>query len=120
MLNTLFVQARLYPRKKEEKTFSCNTCHKDFSTKICSLINDLNIWILEWAIAIFLVANNIIGTAYTKLAQDFGISQKSAWYMTMRIREVYSMDTPKLKRQLKVDEANFGGKESNKHKHKKN
>lgn len=55
-----------------------------------------NIGYQEWAIAIFLMTTNIKGTSSTKLAHDLGISQKSAWYMAMRIREAYHGKDPIL------------------------
>ena len=106
-------------RKAEKRAFRCNDCRKDFSTKTCSLMHDSKIGFREWAIAIFLVSTNIKGTASTKLAHDLGITQKSAWYMKMRIREAYSMDTPKLTGQVEVDETYIGGKEGNKPKQQK-
>lgn len=102
-----------------KNVYRCKDCRRSFSTKTGSLMHDSKIGFREWAIAIFLVSTNIKGTPSTKLAHDLGITQKSAWYMTMRIREAYSMDTPKLKGQVEVDETYFGGKEANKPEHKK-
>ena len=106
-------------RKAEKRAFRCNDCRKDFSTKTGSLMHKSNIGYREWAVAIFLVATNIKGTTSTKLAHDLGITQKSAWYMKMRILEAYSMVTPKLTGQVEVDETYIGGKEGNKPKHQK-
>ena len=102
-----------------KNVYRCKDCRRSFSTKTGSLMHDSKIGFREWAIAIFLVATNTKGIPSTKLAQDLGITQKSAWYMIMRIREAYSMDTPKLKGQVDVDETYFGGKEGNKPEHKK-
>lgn len=97
----------------------CKDYRRSFSTKTGSLMHDSKIGFREWAIAIFLVETNIKGTPSTKLAHDLGITQKSAWYMIMLVREAYSMDTPNVKGQVEVDEKYFGGKEGNMPEHKK-
>lgn len=56
--------------------------------------------------------------ALTKLAHDLGVMKKTAWYM-MRIRESYSNVTSVYKGEVEVDETYAGGKDANKHEHKK-
>ena len=111
---------RISEREVNGKNFyRCKDCRRSFSTKTGSLMHDSKIGFREWAIAIFLVATNIKGTPSTRLAHDLGITQKSAWYMIMLVREAYSMDTPKLKGQVELDETYFGGKKGNMPEHKK-
>ena len=55
-------------------------------------MHDSKIGFREWAIAIFLMAINIKGTSSSKLSHVLGISQKSAWFMAMRIRKAYQGD----------------------------
>jgi transposase-like protein len=59
------------------------------------------------------------GISSMQLAKEIGITQKSAWFMLGRIREACGNDLTTLRGTVEVDEAYFGGKESNKHAHKK-
>lgn len=72
-----------------KRAFRCNDCRRDFTTKTDSSMVESNIGYRKWAIAIYLLMVNVKGTTSTKLASDLGITQKSAWYMAMRIREAY-------------------------------
>ena len=106
--------------KAGKRAFRCKDCRKDFSAKTGCLMHDSKIGYREWAIAIFIMTTNIKGTSSTKLAHDLGISQKSAWYMAMRIREAYQGHEPiLLETAVEVDEAYFGGVEKHKHEDKK-
>ena len=106
--------------KAGKRAFRCKDCRKDFSTKCGSLMHKSNIGYREWAIALFIMTTNIKGTSSTKLAHDLGISQKTAWFMAMRIREAYKGQDPiLLEIAVEVDEAYFGGVEKHKHEDKK-
>jgi hypothetical protein len=59
------------------------------------------------------------GISSMQLAKEIGITQKSAWFMLGRIREACGNDLTPLRGTVEVDEAYFGGEESNKHAHKK-
>ena len=59
------------------------------------------------------------GISSLQLGKEIGITQKSAWFMLGRIREACGNDLTTLRGTVEVDEAYFGGKETNKHAHKK-
>ncbi len=54
-----------------------------------------------------------------KLHRDLGITQKSAWFMAHRLREAWSSNGGMFVGPAEADETFIGGKEKNKHQHKK-
>ena len=73
---------------RKPQPFRCRTCRKHFSVKTGTLLHSSNIPLHKWAIAFYLYATNLKGVSSMKLHRDLGITQKSAWYMAHRIREM--------------------------------
>lgn len=99
--------------------YRCRDCRKHFSVKTNGLMHGSNIGYRKWAIAIYLMSTNLKGVASMKLYRDLGITQKSAWFMTHRIREAWDDAQEPFEGEVEVDESFFGGKEANKHAKKK-
>lgn len=61
------------------------------------------------------------GISSMQLAKEIGITQKSAWFMLQRLREACggSDNIDKLRGIIEIDECFIGGKEANKHAHKR-
>ena len=106
---------------RKPQPFRCRTCRKHFSVKTNTLLHSSNIPLHKWAIAFYLYATNLKGVSSMKLHRDLGITQKSAWYMAHRIREMWNGEADKFAfaGPVEADETYIGGKEGNKHASKK-
>ena len=69
-----------------------------------------------WAIAMYLVVTSLRGISPMKLHGELDVTQKSAWHLAHRIRQAWGTDVSEIfSGPAEVDEAYFGGLETNKH-----
>jgi transposase-like protein len=67
--------------------YKCYDCRKPFTVKIGTIFEVSHIRMNVWLQAIFLVASSKKGVSSNQLHRMLGISLKSAWFMSHRIRE---------------------------------
>ncbi len=101
------------------KTFKCSKCRKRFNIRTNTLFGGSKISLKKWFLAMYLLASNKKGISSIQLAEQLGVTQKTAWYIDHRIRETFKQDENKLGGIIEIDETYIGGKEKNKHKSKK-
>ena len=98
----------------------CTDCRSYFSVRTGTALESSKLPLRKWAFAIYLEITSLKSVSSMKLHRDLEISQKSAWFMLHRIRETWgSNDGTAFSGPVEVDESYFGGKERNKHAHKK-
>ena len=98
----------------------CPACRHQFSVTVGTLMERSKVPLRKWAFAIYLEMTSLKGVSSMKLHRDIKVTQKTAWFMLHRIREAYNQKSESLfAGPLEVDETYFGGREANKHAHKK-
>ena len=101
--------------------YRCRTCKRYFSVKTGTVMAGSPLPVRQWVYAIYLDVTSLKGVSSMKLHRDVGVCQKTAWFMQQRIREAFAQlipDAPMVG-PVEVDEAYVGGKERNKHAHKR-
>ncbi|MGD1153992.1 MAG: IS1595 family transposase [Syntrophales bacterium] len=68
-------------------TYKCYACRKPFTVKIGTIFEDSHIPLRLWLQAIYLVAASKKGISSNQLHRTLGVTLKSAWFMSHRIRE---------------------------------
>ena len=97
-------------RFSDGKRYRCHKCRQDFTIKTGTLFGESKIPLQKWFIAIYLLTTRKKGISSIELAQQVGVSQKTAWFMDMRIRESMKQSKGKLWGIVEVDETYLGGK----------
>jgi transposase-like protein len=102
---------------------SNNECNKKFTVKVGTIFENSKIKFQIWFAAIYLCTSSKKGISSVQLAEQLGITQKTAWFVLHRIREMLKNQAPQMLggngKTVESDETYIGGKEENRHTHKR-
>lgn len=109
-------------RLKDKKRFQCNEkeCRKQFSVTVGTIYENTKIPLTKWFLATYILAVHSKGISSLQLANWLNVTQKTAWFLNHRIREMLTEKAPELLDGIvEVDETYVGGSDRNRHAHKK-
>jgi transposase-like protein len=107
---------------KRGYTYKCADCRNHFSVRKGTIFEESRLPLRKWFAAAWLITSNRKGIASTQLAREIGVTQKTAWFMLGRLREVAGAMSGfggPMDGTIEADETYIGGKEDNKHASKK-
>lgn len=117
-----FCKSDRYYKLNDGKTYKCanKECRKKYTVTVGTIFHSSHIPLNTWFAAIYLVSAHKKGISSHQLARDLDVTQKTAWFMLHRIREMVKVKAPqKLKGTVELDETYVGGKNKNRHASKK-
>jgi len=73
-------------RLERRGQFDCNSCSYQFSVRVGTVLQDSQLPLWKWVLAVFVMAESEEGISANQLKQVLGVSYKTAWYLSHRIR----------------------------------
>lgn len=104
--------------------YKCRSCRKPFSVTVGTLFERSKVSLSKWVLATHLMCASKKGISAHQLHRMLGVTYKTAWFMSHRIREGMREHHPDplggQGKYVEADETLIGGKERNKRRSKRN
>jgi transposase-like protein len=92
--------AKLAGKSTRPGVYKCNECEKPFSVTVGTVFESSHVPLNKWLYATHMLNSGKKGTSAHQLHRELGVSYKTAWFMSHRIREAmketHTANGPKL------------------------
>lgn len=113
---------RLHGKSHRKGLIHCNACEQPFTVTVGTVMERSKIPLAKWVLGFHLMAASKKGVSSHQLHRMLGITYKSAWFLSMRIREAMGL-SPETSdepmggpgKKVESDETFVGGKKKNVH-----
>jgi transposase-like protein len=96
---------------KDRPTYVCRDCAYQFSVTVGTVLQDTKLPLFKWFLATYMICESKKGISSNQLKRTLGITYKSAWFLTHRIRFAMSLVArEELTGIIEADETFVGGK----------
>ncbi len=98
-------------RIQKRRQLDCDSCRYRFSVTAGTIFHDSHLPLWKWFLAVYLIVESKKGISANQLKRTIGVSYKTAWYLSHRIRAALKeVDAQLLKGIIETDETFVGGK----------
>ncbi|MCL4768632.1 MAG: IS1595 family transposase [Hyphomicrobiaceae bacterium] len=121
---TINEATKLKGKSTRPGVYKCRPCDKPFTVTVGTVFEDSKVPLHKWLLATFLVTSSKKGISSHQIHRTLGVSYKTAWFMTQRIRAAMTPDPSTASpiggagKVVESDETFIGGKAKNVHRGK--
>lgn len=103
----------------ERRVWKCADCRKQLTVLTGTIFHGTKIPVRTWVFVIFEMCASRNGVAAREIERKYGLTPKTAWFMTHRIREAMKREplAGLLSGRVIADETFYGGNPTNRHGH---
>jgi transposase len=106
-------------REKARPSYSCQFCGHRVHPQVGTIFEDSATSLKLWFYGVYLMTSTRCGVSAKHLERELGVTYKTAWRMTNKIRSMLAQDDEPLSGTVEIDESYFGGKDRFKHERKR-
>lgn len=115
-----FAATKLEGKAHRPGLYQCNDCREQYTVTVNTVMERSKIQLCKWVLASHLMAASKKGISSKQMQRMLGLTYKSAWFVTMRLREAMkpAANSPPMGgpgKVLESDESFVGGKKKNVH-----